>query len=345
MRAHTRPRPADPLLLESTVTNAADAYNQAGDDYLAYADGTAKELYAFDGRYAYGDRQIWVLLEKKLIELRSRGADSVTILDAGCGPGTWLRRLVGRAHALGFEKIEARGFDIAQAQIQRARLRAHELSSLPGVTLTFEVADLTRPFFEDDLSVDIVLCLYGVLNHVPLAALPAFFAEIARVTAGCFVTTVRAAGSTPTIFVDSLDKARNFKQDHRRDRCDVELNDGRHIAFDCHLFTATELRQLIAPHFEIEDCRGLDLFHSRFAPDPRWNPASLATDRRLREELALLEEIYAANRDVMDRAAHLLLVAHPREALSTSRDSSPRPCETAPDATASGPGTGELAKR
>jgi SAM-dependent methyltransferase len=314
MRAHARRHLADLPLRDNAVTNAADAYNQAGDDYLAYADGTAKELYAFDGPYGYGDRQIWTLLEKKLVEIRSRGTDSVTILDAGCGPGTWLRRLVARAHALGFAKIEARGFDIAQAQIQRARLRAHDLSRLPGVTLTFKVADLTRPFPEDDASVDIVLCLYGVLNHVPVAALPAFFAEIARITAGCFVTTVRAAGSTPSIFVDSLEKARNFRQDHRHDRCEVELNDGRHIAFSCHLFTAPELRQLIVPHFEIEDCRGLDLFHSRFAPDPRWNPTSFATDRRLREELVLLEETYATHPDVMDRAAHLLLVAHPRGA-------------------------------
>jgi SAM-dependent methyltransferase len=325
MRVHTKRRSADLPLLDNAAANAADAYNQAGDDYLAYADGTAEELYAFDGRYSYGDRQIWTLLERKLIEIRSRGADSVTILDAGCGPGTWLRRLVARAHALGFTTIEARGFDIAQAQIQRARLRAHDLSRLPGVTVTFEIADLTRPFSEDDASVDIVLCLYGVLNHVPLAALPAFFAEIARVTAGCFVTTVRAAGSTPTIFVAALDKARNFKQDHRHDRCEVEFNDGRHIAFNCHLFTASELCRLIAPYFDIEDCRGLDLFHNRFALDPRWNPSSLASDRRLREELALLEETYATNPDVMDRAAHILLVAHPREASLSRPHSSTRP--------------------
>jgi SAM-dependent methyltransferase len=322
MRVHTRRPAADLPFIANSVTNAADAYNQAGDDYLAYADGTTKELYSFDGRYGYGDRQIWTLLEKKLVELRSNGADSVTVLDAGCGPGTWLRRLIARAHALGFTKIEARGFDIAQAQIQRARFRALDLSRLPGVILAFEVADLTRSFSEDDASVDIVLCLYGVLNHVPVAALPAFFAEIARITAGCFVTTVRAAGSTPSIFVDSLDKARNFKQDHRHDRCEVELNDGRHIAFHCHLFTATELRRLIAPHFEIADFRGLDLFHSRFALDPRWNPATLASDRRLGEELALLEEAYATNPDVMDRAAHLLLVAHPRDALRRK----PLPC-------------------
>jgi SAM-dependent methyltransferase len=312
MHAHTRRRHSGLLLRDNVVTDAADAYNQAGDDYLAYADGPTRELYSFDGRYAYGDRQIWTFLEKKLVALRSRGAESVTILDAGCGPGTWLCRLVAGAHALGFTTVRARGFDIAQAQIQRARLLAHDLARLPGVNLTFGVGDLTQPFPEGDASVDISLCLYGVLNHVPVVALPAFFAEIARVTDGNFVTTVRTAGSTPTIFIDSLDKARSFKQDNRLDRCDVEMVDGRHIIFNSHLFTASELRRLAAAHLDIEDLRGLDLFHSRFALDPRWNPASLATDGGLREELALLEEIYATDPHVMDRAAHLLLVAHPR---------------------------------
>jgi hypothetical protein len=38
--------------------------------------------------HAYADRQIWNLLEKKLVELRATGARSISILDAGCGPGT-----------------------------------------------------------------------------------------------------------------------------------------------------------------------------------------------------------------------------------------------------------------
>jgi SAM-dependent methyltransferase len=313
MRAHAKRHFSD-RLLHGTVTTAAEAYNQAADDYATYADGTTNELYVFDGSYAYGDRQIWMLLEKKLTALRARGADSVTLLDAGCGPGTWLCRLVARAHALGFARIEARGFDIAQAQIQRARLRAHDISRLPGVSLTYEIGDITRPFSEDDASVDISLCLYAVLNHVPVTVLPAFFAEITRVTTGCFVTTVRAAGSMPTIFVDSLTKARNFVQDHVRDRCEIDMVDGRHIALTSHLFTASELRRIAAPYFEVEDLRGLDLFHNRFALDPRWNPASQTPDRRLRDELALLEEIYARDPQIMDRAAHLLLVAGPRRA-------------------------------
>ncbi len=139
--------------------------------------------------HGYADRCVWAVLEKKLTDLRASGASSVRFLDAGCGPGTWLRRLVIRAHALGFSSITARGFDIAQAQIQRARLAARNLSGLPGVNLTFDVADLADRLPEPDASVDLTLCLYSALSHLPVTSLKDISAEIARVTSGHFITT------------------------------------------------------------------------------------------------------------------------------------------------------------
>jgi len=290
----------------------ADIYNRAGDDYAAYADGDPTQLFAFDGMHAYADRCVWALLEKKLAELRASGASSVSFLDAGCGPGTWLRRLVVRARALGFTRIVARGFDIAEAQIERARLLARDLSSLPDVSLTFDVADLTARLPESDGSVDMTLCLYSVLSHLPVASMPDIAAEMARVTSGHFITTVRSIGSPPTAFVESIENVRQLKQDHVRNRCEIELSGGRHVAFSFHLFTANELSEYFAKHFDIEDLRGLDLFHSRFLPDPRWSPADLQDG--LSDELVRLEEAHAANRAFMDRAAHLLLVVRCKEA-------------------------------
>jgi len=141
--------------------DVANIYNQAGDDYVSYADGDPSQPFAFDGLHAYADRCVWAVLETKLADLRATGASSVRFLDAGCGPGTWLRRLVLRARALGFSSITARGFDIAQAQIKRARLAARNLSGLPGVNLTFDVADLADRLPESDTSVDLTLCLYS----------------------------------------------------------------------------------------------------------------------------------------------------------------------------------------
>jgi SAM-dependent methyltransferase len=296
---------------EPTETVAA-IYNQAGDGYVAYADGDPTQPFCFDGMHAYADRCVWALLDRRLADLRQSGATSIRFLDAGCGPGTWLHRLVLRAHALGFTDIIARGFDIARAQIQRARLLTRNVASLPGVQLTFDVADLTGRLPEPDGSVDITLCLYSVLSHLPVTSLPAISTEFARVTRGHFYTTVRPVGSIPSAFVESIAKVRQLKHDHARDQCEIELSDGRHVAFGFHLFTGSELQSLFANDFSVEDLRGLDLFHSRFTPDHRWNPDSTKSDKQLSDELRQLEETYAANPAFMDRATHLLLVAHGR---------------------------------
>jgi SAM-dependent methyltransferase len=299
---------------ERTAENVADIYNQAGDDYVAYADGDPTQPFAFDGMHAYADRCLWAIMGKELADLRASGATKVSFLDAGCGPGTWLRRLVTHALALRFSSITARGFDVAAAQIRRARFAAGNLSILPGVHLTFDVADLTGRLPEADDSVDMTLCLYSVLSHLPVASLADVSAEIARVTAGQFITTVRPIGSTPTAFVDSVENIRRLKQDHAKNLCEIDLSDGRRVAFSFHLFTALELLNYFASGFDVEDLRGLDLFHSRFMPDARWNPDRLPINDQLSVELVRLEEAFATRPEFIDRAAHLLLVGRKRYA-------------------------------
>ena len=303
-------------LIPKAAADVGAAYSEAGDRYLAYADGDLQRLYDFSGPYAYGDRCVWRQLEGLLTELRASGRKELTILDAGCGPGTWLRRIVHRASELGFDSITARGFDLADLQISAAVQLAGDLEGLPGVKVRFEVGDMTRALPEADGSIDLCVCLYGVLNHIDAPHRPAVIAEFARVTRGAFVTTVRTAGSTPSIFIGSVDEARSFRQDNEADRCDVELRNGRRISLPCHLFTARELWRLFAQGFDVEDLRGLDLFHSRFSPDPRWNPEFLRADN-LQVELQRLEETYARSPGFIDRAAHLLLVARPKAAASS----------------------------
>jgi SAM-dependent methyltransferase len=168
----------------ASVRGVASAYNGAGMNYAAYADGDSdpRKLFSFDGLHAYPDKQVWNLLEAKLRALRAAGANAVSILDAGCGPGTWLRRLVLHARDLGFSSIRARGFDIAEVQIYAARRRAREFSDLPGVDLKFDVADILAGLPEPTATVDITLCLYSVLSHVAVRALPRALEELARVT-------------------------------------------------------------------------------------------------------------------------------------------------------------------
>jgi hypothetical protein len=80
-----------------------------------------------------------------------------------------------------------------------------------------------------------------------------------------------------------------------------------------NLFAASELRSYFADHFDIDELCGIDLFHSRFAPDPRWNPASLAVDKEFCNVLERLEETYAKSSGFMERATHLMLVARRRQ--------------------------------
>ena len=45
---------------ERTAENVADIYNQAGDDYVAYADGDPTQPFAFDGMHASADVAAWL---------------------------------------------------------------------------------------------------------------------------------------------------------------------------------------------------------------------------------------------------------------------------------------------
>ena len=129
----------------------------AGDGYLGYADGDPQRLFSFEGPHAYADRQVWGEISKQLGALRAAGAASLSVVDAGCGPGTWLRRVVKQARSLGFARISARGFDVSKAQIQIARRLADRIGTALGVNLRFDVGDLTRQLPEPVGSVDISL--------------------------------------------------------------------------------------------------------------------------------------------------------------------------------------------
>lgn len=295
------------------MTHAAGiAYSTSGDHYLSYADGDPNRLFNFTSHFAYADSQLWSVIAKRLHFLRADGREELRVLDAGCGPGTWLRRIVTEAHRLGFKRIEATGFDIAEAQIAKARDLTRDVRHLPGVALSLEVRDLTEPLPEADHSVDLTLCLYCVLNHLPQDGLPSVIDQLARVTRGVFITTVRTVGSVPTAFVDSLDHTRRFRQDHTQDRFEVELLDGQQLSFPSHLFCAREFRALMEDRFAIDALRGLDLFHSRFSPDPRWNPEALPDDEALVRVLARLEDRFATHPAFIDRATHILLIGRPK---------------------------------
>ncbi|WP_343615836.1 class I SAM-dependent methyltransferase [Novosphingobium sp.] len=286
-----------------TANEAAQAYDAVGETYLRYADGDLRALFEFSSRYSFADREIWRRIDAKLVAIRSSGRTSIRILDAGCGPGTWLKRCALRARALGFLEIDGLGFDISPAMID---LAAKELAQAndPAVNLEVIVADIAEASLPKG-HIDIVLCLYGVLNHLPVAQHQAVAARLAGAGDTLFVT-VRTVGSLPSIFVAGIEQARNFRQDNVEDRLEIDLLDGRHLEFPSHLFTADEFAALFAAHGHIEERAGLDLFHGRFAPDHRWNPKDMA-DTAFHAGLERLEHLCASDPCFIDRAAHVLL--------------------------------------
>lgn len=307
------PHSARQYFIASGEAEIAAAYNEVGYRYGRYADGGGRNLFDFEGRHAYSDRKTWEMINAKLLALRARGRDTLKVLDLGCGPGTWLRRVVVRARAMGFSQIEAVGTDIADLQLERARILSRGVAELEGVRLSFRHGDLRGAIAASD--VDICLCLYGVLNHLPVAELPEIIRRIAAATRGYFIATVRAVGSTPTVYVDDVCSALRFHQDNRINRLDVVFANGRRASFQSHLFSRAELTRLAGGFFEVEDIRGLDLFHGRFAGDSRWNPPLAAPLARLTQELARLEDRYCCDPGFVDHATHLLLAArHPEMA-------------------------------
>jgi len=312
------------LTSNRVIDHAADGiaaiYNKAGKDYIAYADGDPARPFSFEGPHGYADRQIWHLLGRELENIRLSGKTSVRLLDAGCGPGTWLRRLVVRAIELGFTDVRARGFDIALTQVHQAQELMQGLSEMAGVQIKFEVADLRERLPEPDASVDLALCLYSVLSHIPAQDLSGIAREIARVTAGYFVATVRSVGSTPSAFAYPVENVRRLQLNVDRSECELELSDGTRNAFGFRLFSAAQLRDCFGDHFTIDEVRGLDLFHTRFALDPRWNPPDIPQDAGLLAELAKLEQTYATKAEFINRATHILLGAKgKKEAKSNHR--------------------------
>lgn len=310
---------------EPRTSFVAKAYDLSGATYGSYADGDTSDLFRFSGTHGYADHGVWTCIMMKLSGIRLSGATSLRVLDAGCGPGTWLRRLVIAAREMGFVEISAHGFDVSAAQIQQAHVNCQSLSSLPGVNLEFTVGDLTHALHEEDECVDLTLCLYSVLSHLPPAELPAVVSELGRVTQGHFITTVRSLGSMPSGIVASIDDVRRLQHDQRQNWCEVELADGKRAAFDFHLFSTEELRSHFSGIFEIETLEGLDFFHGRFAADPRWNPKGHDLPPALAQELAKLEKSFAENPAFNDHANHLLLIGRKRAPTCRRPDRQTRP--------------------
>jgi SAM-dependent methyltransferase len=306
MKVSSIPVPSDRFASYST-DKTANAYDASGTDYLAYADGDAAQLFNFTSTYSFADRQIWHRLDATLVRLAADGRKSISILDAGCGPGTWLQRLVLRARELGFARVDAFGFDVSKVMIDLAKAAASRIQD-QAIRMHFVVRDITNGSAFGNNTFDITLCLYGVLNHLPKLTHDRVAAELSRVTFDSLFLTVRTIGSQPTIYVDKLERAHAFHQDNDADWMEVDLVDGRHIGFTSHLFSSSDLRTLFQPYLSGIALVGLDVFHGRFSTNSHWNSLTVEDQSAFEADLEQLERRYASNAHFIDRAAHILLI-------------------------------------
>jgi hypothetical protein len=82
----------------------ANAYDQVGDHYRSYADGNGLDDPSSESnRFAQADTIVWEAIRKTIEEVRATGVKTLRVLDAGCGPGTWTKRVAAYACHLGLD--------------------------------------------------------------------------------------------------------------------------------------------------------------------------------------------------------------------------------------------------
>jgi len=295
----------------------ARAYDHAGEDYASYADGKGLEdPSSGDSRFAHADGLVWDVIRNAIDDLHATGAPTLRVLDAGCGPGTWLNRVAAYARRLGLG-VEAVGIDISKRQLDIARSRA--VSGTPHgpshqCKIVFQEHDLSDPLPCADRHFHVVLCNYVVLNHLPKAALPRTVEDLCRVASHRVIVSVRALASPPTGCITGTEQIRECHQDCGRGELKVLLKDGSEHRMTFNLYAAETLRALFAPHSTITDVRALDLFFSRFAEDANWTSHVISTlpgRTEVMHKLKELEERLCRLPGWVDHGTHILIVAEP----------------------------------
>lgn len=317
-RRFRRVNPATPRAI-------ASAYDHVGGEYGSYADGDGLEDPSEGpSRFAHADAIVWETIRKTIDQLRGTGVSTVRVLDAGCGPGTWIRRIAAYAHRQGID-VEATGIDISEGQLEIARGRAQSFKARhPDArwTLEFSHHDLAEPLPWPDGHFHMVVCNYVVLNHLPKSALARAVKELCRVATCRVIATVRALAGPATGCIIGTEKVREYHQDCGRGELKLALKDGTEHLLTFNIYSAETLRTLFSPHATIVDLRAVDLFLTRFAPDANWtgNLVNCMTGRQeVIRKLQESQEALCRQPGWVDHGTHVLIIAQPNQAAG-------RPC-------------------
>lgn len=287
--------------------STATAYNVTEKSYQNYAARDVSRLFELSGQYGFADREIWRRLDATLIRMAAEDNSLISLLDVGCGPGTWLQRVALRARELGFERVNATGVDTSPIMIEIAKSSAARIDDR-AIRLQYIVHDITKGSAFGNHEFDLCLCLYGVLNHLPRETHRRAACELARVTGNSLFVTVNAVGGQPANYVDFATDVAHFPQYETDDVVGVYLMDRQHLEFPSHRVSSIELLALFEDHLAETTLVGIDVFHTRFAPDARWNPSVIDFQQEFELDLSDLEYRYASDPRFVNRAAHILLI-------------------------------------
>jgi SAM-dependent methyltransferase len=305
-----RPKQVRPTAVSAT----ARAYDQVGEAYGAYADGREADEGCSANRFAHADNIVWAAIRKTIDELREAGITTLRILDAGCGPGTWIGRVAAYARRVHLD-IDAVGFDIAEGQLAIARRRmAGAAGAAANTRVRFLIHNLADPLPWSDGAFHVVLCNYIVLNHLDRSALPGAIGELCRVANHRVIATLRAVASPVSACIIGTEHVSQYHHDRHRGELRLVLKDGSEHVVTLNLYSAERLKALFGTQATIVDLRAVDLFLSRFALDENWTAHLVRTlpgREQVLRSLQDAEEQLCREPAWLDHGTHVLLVAKP----------------------------------
>ena len=133
MHQQRRQRRFDPTAHRAPIHDIATVYDQAGEDYIAYADGDPERLFCFDGLHAYADRRLWSRLETMLNDRRRAGATSINSVTFGLSDPNVAR---GRATAKAVAEARANAEAVARAaDLHIVGIKSIELTGAPSAPM------------------------------------------------------------------------------------------------------------------------------------------------------------------------------------------------------------------
>jgi SAM-dependent methyltransferase len=281
------------------------AYNHCSEDYLVYADGhnPMKDLFAFKGRqFAHSDRVVWDRISSIFERQLDRPGDSIRVLDVGTGPGTWPAR-IGHQFSNRGKHIDIVGVDIAHDLIAIANRQLetfYENHSQDDVSITYQSEiDLGRrlPFADNEF--DVVLCLFTVMNHLPVNKLRFAASELLRVSQDVVYGTVRSKFGLETAYVCPMEMLSEWSQ--VEDWLFIALKDGEEFAIRSHLFTCDEMEALFEQATSVQ-LEGIDVCYTRLQ---RSMSSSDLVDHPALDEIRRVDGRLAKNSALLQVANHI----------------------------------------